>query len=73
MQHRPAAAEPIPDMTKHEAAEGAQQIGDCKCGQSRAQGGSAGAKKYSRKHSGEIKVEGKVIPFHDGREGRDRD
>jgi hypothetical protein len=66
-QHRPAAAEPIPDMAKDEAAEWAEQIGDCECGQRCAQRGSAVAKKYPRKHRGEVKVEGEVIPFHNSR------
>ncbi len=69
-EHRSASAEPIPDVAKDGAAERAQQIGDGECGQSRADRGFAGAKKYPRKHCGEVKVEGEVVPFQNSRERR---
>ena len=38
-EHCPLSPEPIPDMAEDEAAQRAQQIGDCECRQSDAQRG----------------------------------
>ncbi len=72
-EHRATPPEPIADIAKNEAAQRAQQIGDCECRQSCAQRGFAGAEKHPRKHGGEVEVEGEVVPFHHRREGRDGD
>ena len=72
-EHRSAPPEPIPDVAKDGAAERAQQIGDGERGQSRADRGFARAKKHPRKHCGEVKVEGEVVPFQNSRERRHGD
>ena len=71
-QQHPPAPGAVADMAEIDRAERTHEIGDGEAAQGGQQRHLAGSEEDPRQDGREIEIEGEIIPFDDGREGRDR-